>query len=661
MLNRSLRFIDRLTRLLIRIAIWGGDRIHSGYKSVATASLVRLNGVSTQVSQRVDVQVQSLTAVIILLLAVVAGAVVFLATPQVQTNAIVSLFAPGTNAEPNLDNLFDRGESEVSLTQQLTVDSGAIIFSMYSGTVNAQGRLYAQQDIFALSPGQNGPFKLTNHPANDREAAWSPDGTLIAFASNRGGNWDIYLLDIPTGDITQLTQNLGYDGAPSWSPDSQWITYESYQNGNLDVYLIRADGQEGPFAVTRNPEPDYSPAWRPSALGRELAYVSWRNGNNDIFVISLDNPIEAQAPNLTNSPTINEDNPVWNSDGTLLAYDGRDDGLEQVFVKRVEGVNAPATIVGHGADPSWLPNSDTLVFLAETPATTLLTTGQLNAWDVTVRTYALPSYAQDPQWVSYAPPATPQGRLAVAMSDPILPVYEENLPTALEASRLVKPITIPDVNTSAPYLSDHVDDSFYALRASILRDAGWDFLASLDGVWWPIDRRADPGQEFRNWHKAGRAIDIVQSYNTGTTPQIELVRVDTRDGVQWDIYVRASAQDGTFGEPLTALPWDFSTRASGSVDAYEQGGGQYDEIPSGYYVNFTEIAKVYGWHPVTSHQSWRSNWAGVLYWQYEKQDGLTWYAAMQQLYEDYELEQTFPVPTAQPLNIPSTSPAIGQE
>lgn len=659
MINRSIRFTDRLVRLVIRASIWLGDRIHSAYQSLAYGLLTRLNGLSGQMVQRVDLQVQSLTAVIIILLALVGGTLVFLATPDAQNSAIVGLFAPGSPQEANMSSGLNQADVSVALSQPLAIDTGTIIFSMYSGAVDEFGRLYGQQDLFALAPGQGAPVKLTNHPGDDREPRWSPDGTRIAFMSNRAGNWDLYILDLATGDTTRLTSNTGYDGAPTWSPDSQWLAYESYQNGNLDIYLIRADGEEGPFAVTRNPDPDYSPAWRPGELGRELAYASWRNGGTDVYIISLDNPNESVAQNVTNTPTVNEDNPAWDFTGQRLAYDARQNGLQQVFVKDVVDLSTPAVVLGNGEQPSWVPNTDALVFLTETQTSTLLTTGQLQAWEASIRTYSLDSYGNTPQWSLYPLPQSPRGQLALSLNDPALPVYEENLPTALEGSRLVKPITLQDVNTGAPFLTDHVDDSFYALRSTMLRTAGWDFLADLDSVWWPLDRLADPGQEFRNWHKAGRAFDIVQAYNTGATPQMEIVRVDQLDGVRWELYIRASAQDGSQGEPLTELPWDFSSRTSGSVQAYEQGGTYYDEIPSGYYVNFTDIAKVYGWHPVTAHQSWRSNWAGVLYWQYEKRDGLTWYAAMQQLYEDYELEAAFPSPT--PVPVEPVNPAIFDE
>ena len=47
----------------------------------------------------------------------------------------------------------------------------------------------------------------------------SPDGTRLAFASNRDGDWDLYWMDLATGEVTQLTDTPEYDAAPSWSPD----------------------------------------------------------------------------------------------------------------------------------------------------------------------------------------------------------------------------------------------------------------------------------------------------------------------------------------------------------------------------------------------------------------------------------------------------------
>jgi Tol biopolymer transport system component len=62
------------------------------------------------------------------------------------------------------------------------------------------------------------PINLSNHPAEDFSPAWSPDGTLIAFSTNRDGNWEIYALNVETGEITNITKNDWEDWFPAWQP-----------------------------------------------------------------------------------------------------------------------------------------------------------------------------------------------------------------------------------------------------------------------------------------------------------------------------------------------------------------------------------------------------------------------------------------------------------
>jgi hypothetical protein len=111
------------------------------------------------------------------------------------------------------------------------------------------------------------------------------------------------------------------------------------------------------------------------------------------------------------------------------------------------------------------------------------------------------------------------------------------------------------------------------------------------------------------------------------------------------------------------MPWDFSARTSGDTVAYEEGGRPKSAIPSGYYIDFTDLAETFGWQQTPSDQSWRQNWPGVLYWQYEKHDGLDWWSAMLQLYPESTLRQAFSTPTPgaprPTVEIPVTPTATG--
>jgi hypothetical protein len=174
-----------------------------------------------------------------------------------------------------------------------------------------------QEDLWTISVGESGPLRLTNSPADERDPAWSPDGTRLAFASNRDGNWELYYMQIDTGAITRLTYTPGFEGAPTWSPDGAYIAYEGYNDDtqDLDIYIISSDparaASEGALRATFTVGPDIEPAWGPG--GRTIAFSSWRTGDQDIYILSLDaSGGDSLALNLTNTPDINEDYPPIN-------------------------------------------------------------------------------------------------------------------------------------------------------------------------------------------------------------------------------------------------------------------------------------------------------------------------------------------------------------
>lgn len=67
--------------------------------------------------------------------------------------------------------------------------------------------------------------RLTNNNAQDTTPSWSPDGKRIAFASNRDGKSEIYVMDVDGSNITRLTNNFAGDDFPRWSPDNRKILF----------------------------------------------------------------------------------------------------------------------------------------------------------------------------------------------------------------------------------------------------------------------------------------------------------------------------------------------------------------------------------------------------------------------------------------------------
>ena len=79
---------------------------------------------------------------------------------------------------------------------------------------------------------------LTNNAAVDQVPSWSPDGTKIAFSSERDGNHEIYVMNTNGSNPTNLTNNAAVDQMPSWSPDGTKIVFTSDRDGNYEIYVM---------------------------------------------------------------------------------------------------------------------------------------------------------------------------------------------------------------------------------------------------------------------------------------------------------------------------------------------------------------------------------------------------------------------------------------
>jgi TolB protein len=105
--------------------------------------------------------------------------------------------------------------------------------------------------------------QLTNDPANDADPAWSPDGQFVGFASQRAGNWDIFVIRIDSGQLAQLTSDPSDEQVPSGSPDGSEIAFMSNRDdpSSPEIYVMVADGSNV-RRVTNHAGFDGHPTWR---------------------------------------------------------------------------------------------------------------------------------------------------------------------------------------------------------------------------------------------------------------------------------------------------------------------------------------------------------------------------------------------------------------
>ncbi len=220
-------------------------------------------------------------------------------------------------------------------------------------------------DIYVMNPDGGGLVRLTNDPAEDVQPTWSPDGTKLAFVSNRDGNKEIYVVNADGGGLTRLTNNTVEDTAPAWSPSltTQKLAFVSHRDGNDEVYLMNTDGTNQ-TNLTQNLGDDDDPAWAPS--GTLLAFASNRDGDKfELYRIGSDG--NGLVRLTTNS--FNDVAPTWPA-GRISFQTDRDGNDEIYTINAGDGSNPIrlTTNTVFDLDPARSPDGARVVFVSNRDA-----------------------------------------------------------------------------------------------------------------------------------------------------------------------------------------------------------------------------------------------------------------------------------------------------
>ncbi|MBD3266503.1 hypothetical protein GF373_07515 [bacterium] len=139
---------------------------------------------------------------------------------------------------------------------------------------------YYMMKVFTAGSGVETPQRLTNSEADERYPTWSPDGSQIAYASNREGSYDLWLAAADGNNPQRLTDETGDALQPVWSPGGKSIVYTIQHDGDSEIYSVDVITKE------RTPITSGSdPAWHKD--GQRIVYAGGGPGAREIYMTAM--------------------------------------------------------------------------------------------------------------------------------------------------------------------------------------------------------------------------------------------------------------------------------------------------------------------------------------------------------------------------------------
>jgi TolB protein len=252
-----------------------------------------------------------------------------------------------------------------------------------ASAVKPNGRIaYVYQHLYAINPDGTGQTTLFQSPSEVRFPAWSPDASKIVYSRRMSPShsFDMFVVNADGTNLTRLTSTAdaatgaGSNYGAAWSPDGSKLAFVSTRSGNSDIWVMGADGSSPVNLTPNTPAGDFEPAWSPD--GARIAFTSTRDFPNFTGDINRAYEIYTMNPDGTNivrltSNQLPDGDAAWSPLGNKLVYSRRDindqTGAQnsEVYTMNADGTGV-TNITNHSTadfNPAWSPDGTRIAFV----------------------------------------------------------------------------------------------------------------------------------------------------------------------------------------------------------------------------------------------------------------------------------------------------------
>lgn len=236
---------------------------------------------------------------------------------------------------------FDKLTSDrsIAISPNWSPDGKKIAYSSMTTFIKKDGSKTGNTSLYVYDINSNKRVLTSYRPGQNSGAVFSPDGKSIYLAMSMGsGSADIYKINLAGDILNRLTK--GPAGAinvePSLSPDGSKIAFSSERGGRPMIYVMNSDGSNLK-RLTFQGEYNSSPSWSPD--GKKIAFAGQDQGNFDVFVMDADgsNIVRVTSAKKANGRPAHNEDPSFSPDSRFVVYTSNRTGKNQIYISNIEG------------------------------------------------------------------------------------------------------------------------------------------------------------------------------------------------------------------------------------------------------------------------------------------------------------------------------------